>query len=139
MIINGSEKIVLGQEQTASNRIYIFPATNSQKYVLQAEMKCSADTRRVSPKQVNMFITKLPTGEHTIHVNLQRIKKNIPLCILFRALGKVTDKEIFQLVSLDTCDKELASLFKGTIAEGSTCLTQEEAYAYLSANLTYSP
>jgi len=139
MIIHGSEKTILGQEQTAFNKIYIFPATNSQKYVLQAEMKCSADTRRISPKQVNLFMTKLPTGEHILHVNLQRIKKNIPLCVLFRAMGKITDKEIFQLVSLNTDDEELAALFKGTISEGSTCLTQEDAFAYLSANLTYSP
>ena len=131
MIIHGSEKTILGQEQTASNKIYIFPATNSQKYVLQAEMKCSADTRRLSPKQVNLFITKLPTGEHIIHVNLQRIKKNIPLCVLFRAMGKLTDKEIVHLVALNTVDDELASLFKGTIADGSSCLTQEDAFAYL--------
>ena len=139
MIINGSEKTVLGQEHTASNRCYVFPATNSQKHLLQAEMKCSVDTKRVSPKQVNMFITKLPNGEHLIHINLQRIKKNIPLVIIFRALGVITDKEIFRMVSFEDTDSEVSSLFRGTIAEGSECLTQEDAFTYLSANLTYMP
>ena len=139
MIINGSEKTVLGQEHTASNKVYVFPATNSQKHVLQAEMKCSEDTKRVSPKQVNLFLSKLPNGEHVIHITLQRIKKNIPLCVVFRALGIMTDKDIYNKISFDTMDAEMSSMLRGTIAEGASCLTQEDAMTYLSSNLTYMP
>jgi DNA-directed RNA polymerase II subunit RPB2 len=137
-IINGSEKTVIGQEHTANNRIYCFPANNSQKYILQAEMKCSIDSKRVSPKQVNMLITRNPTGEHMIHVNISRIKKNIPIVIVFRALGILSDLAIYKMVTFED-DKEIAALFRGSIMEGSSCLTQEDALAYLSANLMYMP
>jgi DNA-directed RNA polymerase II subunit RPB2 len=136
-IINGSEKTVLGQERTAENKIYCFPAS-SHKYLLQAEMKCSPDSKRISPKQVNLYLSK-QNGEHVIHVNIPRIRKHIPIGIVFRAMNILTDKEMCRYMTMDAMDKEFAEMIRGSIIEASTCLTQEDALTYIAVHAMYTP
>ena len=135
-IVNGSEKIMIGQEQTATNKTYCFPANNSQKYELQAEMKCSPDYKRISPKQVNMYLTKL-NGEYSIHVNIPQIKRNIPIGILFRAMGIISDLSICKYILLNETDQEALLFLRGSLIESSTCLTQEDAHAYLTSHISF--
>ena len=62
-IINGSEKTVLGQERAAENKIYCFQSTgNSNKYLYQAEMKSVPDYKKISPKQINMYLYRYCFG-----------------------------------------------------------------------------
>jgi len=138
-IINGSEKTVLGQERTAENKIYCFPANNSHKYVSQAEIKCSPDTKRISPKQVNMYLSKSSNGDYLIHVNIPRIRKNIPIAILFRALGIISDKDICRFISMNVMDEEMCEYMKGSIIEASSCCSTEEAIVYIATHAMYAP
>lgn len=135
-IVNGSEKIVLGQERTAENKVYCFPANNTQKHVLQAEIKCSPDTKRISPKQVNIYLTKY-NQELSILVNIPRVKKNIPIGILFRAMGVLSDLSICNFILMGQMDTESLNLLRGTILESSSCLTQEDAVTYIMSNVMY--
>lgn len=95
-IINGSEKTVLGQERTAENRVYCFNVSkNNTKYSWSAEIKSVPDTKCISPKQTNVMISSKNNGfGNAIYVQIPRIKQVIPLFIVFRALGILTDKEI---------------------------------------------
>jgi DNA-directed RNA polymerase II subunit RPB2 len=136
-IINGSEKTVLGQERTAENKIYCFPASNSQKHLFQAEIKCTPDTKRISPKQINLYILKTSSGD-VIQVNLPRVRKYIPIGIVFRAMGILSDKEICKFMSLNKMDDEILELIRPSIVESSTCLTQEEAIHYISSQVMYN-
>jgi DNA-directed RNA polymerase II subunit RPB2 len=131
-IINGSEKTVLGQERMAENKMYCFPATGAlMKYIAQVEMKCVPDDKRVSPKQVNVLITK-SAGELVIHVQFPRAKKPVPLCVLFRALGVNTDRDICRHVLMkDGMDVEFLELLKGSITECGH-MSQSEALSYIA-------
>lgn len=135
-IINGSEKTVLGQERTAENKIYCFPASNFHRHLFQAEMKCTPDTKRVSPKQINLYILKAG-GDHVIQVNLPRVRKYIPIGILFRALGVLSDLQIVRYISLNKMDAPMMEMLRGSILEASTILTQEDAIQYISSHIMY--
>ena len=136
-IINGSEKTILGQERTAENKIYCFPAGNSHKYLLQAEIKCTPDSKKISPKQVNLYLSK-SNGDHFIHVNVPRIKKHIPIGIMFRALGVITDLDICKYMSISTLDKEMCDMMRGSIVEASNCYTKEDAIDFISTHVISS-
>lgn len=137
-IINGSEKTVIGQERAAENRVYVYTCSNaSARHIYQAEIKCVPDAKRVSPKQVTMYLLK---GGHdnTILVNLPRIRKQIPLFIVFRAIGVISDKAIGKCVTLNM-DAALLEALKGSLVEGSSCLTQEDAVMYMVGHAMYMP
>jgi len=136
-IINGSEKTVLGQERTAENKIYCFPASNSHKHLFQTEMKCSPDSKRISPKQVNMYLLKV-NGDYVIQVNLPRIRKHIPIGILFRAFGILSDLQICKFISMNQMDKDIEDMIRGSIIEASCCLTKEDAVQYISSHITFN-
>ena len=103
-IINGSEKTVLGQERAAENKIYCFKANKaSHKYVHSAEFKSIPDDKCISPKQIMMYITDSQSN-YSITIQIPRIKKPIPLFILFRAFQVISDKDICEKIIL-TNDK----------------------------------
>ena len=142
-IINGSEKTVLGQERASENKVFCFPVNNNtNKYLFQAEIKSVPDTKRISPKQINMYLSKVPTGDFVIQVNIPRIRKTIPLGIVFRALGVVTDKEMCTYILHDVKHKNnqgILSYLKGTLIEACECYTQEEAIQYITSHAMYTP
>jgi DNA-directed RNA polymerase II subunit RPB2 len=140
-IVNGSEKTVLGQERARENKIYIFqPVNNTNKYIYQAEIKTSPDHKRISPKQISMIILYNSHNEHVIQVNIPRIKKPIPLFIVFRALGILSDMEICKIILINfEKNTNMLELLKGSIYESNACFTQEEAVQYISAHAMYTP
>ena len=93
-IINGSEKTVLGQERAAENRVYCFNVSKNQtKYTWSAEIKSVPDFKCISPKQINVMMSSKNNGfGFPIVVQIPRIKQPIPLFIVFRALGVISDK-----------------------------------------------
>ena len=108
-IINGSEKTVLIQERAAENRVYCFNVKkNNNKWSWLAEIKSVPDYKCISPKQINMTIATRNNGfGHNIYIQIPRIKNPIPLFVLFRALGIISDKEICQFILLDIDTKKM--------------------------------
>lgn len=104
-IINGSEKTVLCQERAAENKVYCFNVSKGNtKWNWTAEIKSVPDYKHISPKQVNIMIAAKPNGSgYPIYVQIPRIKVPVPLFVVFRALGVVSDKAIceYVLLSLD--------------------------------------
>ena len=136
-IINGSEKTVLGQERTSENAIHCFPSNNA-KYTFQAELKSVPDYKRISPKQVNMYLTKVAGNEPGIIVSIPRIRKPVPLFVLFRALGILSDKAICLLICPEP-DPVLLESLKGSVVEASTFLTQEDCLQCIVAHAMFTP
>ena len=78
------------------------------KYSWTAEIKSVPDFKCISPKQINILLsskqngnTTKPSGEskyitndHALRVQLPKIKIPIPLFIVFRALGVISDGDI---------------------------------------------
>ena len=99
-IINGSEKTVLGQERAAENKVLCYNvAKNNTKFLYVAEIKSIPDSKCISPKQINMMVTAKQNGfGHPLVIQIPRMKQPIPLFVVFRALGVLSDREICEYI-----------------------------------------
>jgi DNA-directed RNA polymerase II subunit RPB2 len=143
-IINGSEKTVLGQERAAENKVYCFNVSNSNtKYSWLAEVKSIPDTKCISPKQINMMISSKHNGfGYPFTIQIPRIKLPIPLFIVFRALGIVSDKHICECILLSINAphySQMLNMLQASIIEANKCLTTEDAIAYITSHAMYTP
>jgi DNA-directed RNA polymerase II subunit RPB2 len=143
-IINGSEKTVLGQERAAENRVYCFNVSkNNTKYNWIAEVKSVPDFKCISPKQINMMISSKNNGfGNAIYVQMPRVKQPIPLFIVFRALGVMSDKDICDKILLDIHNeknKQMLEMLQASIIEANKHLTQEECIRYITSFAMYTP
>jgi len=143
-IINGSEKTVLGQERAAENRVYCFNiAKNNTKYNWSAEIKSVPDFKCISPKQINMMISSKNNGfGQPICIQIPRVKQPIPLFIVFRALGVISDKEICEYILLDLDVpkyKVMLDNLQASIIEANKHLTKEECIRYITSYVIYTP
>ena len=143
-IINGSEKTVLGQERAAENRVYCFNINkNDTKYTWKAEIKSVPDFKCISPKQINMMISSKNNGfGNAICVELPRIKQPIPLFVVFRALGIVSDQEICEKILLNIADektKPMLEALQASVIEANKYLTQDECVRHITSYAMYTP
>ena len=142
-IVKGSEKTVLGQERAAENKVYVFDGKNTTKWSYYAEIKSIPDFKCISPKQIEMMIACKNNGfGHGLYIQIPRIKQPIELFILFRALGVLSDKEICEYIVLDIDNeeqKDLAQCLQASIIDANKYTTQEEAIAYITTYVAYTP
>jgi len=143
-IINGSEKTVLGQERAAENRVYCFNISkNETKYIWKAEIKSVPDFKCISPKQINMMIVSKNNGfGYAICIELPRVKQPIPLFVVFRAIGVITDKEICEKILLnidDNKNKQMLEALQASVIEANKFITQEECIKYITSFVMYTP
>jgi DNA-directed RNA polymerase II subunit RPB2 len=143
-IINGSEKIVIPQERAAENKVYCFNIKkNNNKWEWLAEIKSVPDNRCISPKQINMMIASRNSGfGHPIYIQIPRIKQPVPLFILFRALGIISDKEICEIIVLDIDNEKMKKMvfgLKASIVQAAKHITKEEALNYIVNLAMYTP
>ena len=143
-IINGSEKTVLGQERAAENRIYCFNVSkNNTKYSWTAEINSIPDFKCISPKKTILMLSSKNNGfGYPIFVQIPRIKVPVPLFVLFRALGIITDKEICERILLNLEDKQYSNMLdslQASIIDSNRCLTQDESIKYIVGQAMYTP
>jgi DNA-directed RNA polymerase II subunit RPB2 len=145
-IINGSEKTVLGQERAAENKVYCFNiAKNNTKYCWIAELKSVPDYKCISPKQINMMVCMKNNGfGHALHIQLPKVKQPVPLFVVFRALGIISDKEICTYILLDHEKEEaqpLLDALQASIIDANTLMlmTEEDCVHHLTTHVMFTP
>jgi DNA-directed RNA polymerase II subunit RPB2 len=143
-IINGSEKTVLGQERAAENRVMCFNVSkNNTKYTWVAEIKSVPDAKCISPKQINMMISSKNNGfGYSLSMQLPRVKQPIPLFIVFRAVGVLSDKEICERILLDiNCGetKNMVEALHASVVDANKYLTQDDCIKYITSFVMYTP
>jgi DNA-directed RNA polymerase beta subunit len=143
-IINGSEKTVLGQERAAENRVYCFNISkNSTKYTWMAEIKSVPDFKCISPKQINMMITSKNNGfGFPIVIQIPRIKQPMPLFVVFRAIGIISDKDICEKILLNVESRNhtmMLNALQASIIDANKWITQEDAMKSMVSHVMYTP
>ena len=79
---------------------------------------------------------------YPIVAQIPRVKNPIPLFIVFRALGVISDEEICHYILLNLESKENQSMcdsLQASIIDANTCLTQEECIKYITTHVMYTP
>jgi DNA-directed RNA polymerase II subunit RPB2 len=143
-IINGSEKTCLGQERAAENTIYCFDITkNNSKWSHMAEIKSVPDWKSISPKQISIIISQKNNGNgYGIYIQIPRIRQPIPIFVVFRALGIITDKDICSKIVLDienTDNQKYLEQLKASIVEANGYITEEAAIKYVVSQVIFTP
>jgi DNA-directed RNA polymerase II subunit RPB2 len=101
-IVNGSEKALIAQERMSTNQVYVFRKQQPAVYTFSAEIRSqlSAHSRLASQTFIRMMHKKgeKSGGVQVIQTTLPYIKTDVPIFIVFRALGVLADKDIFELI-----------------------------------------
>jgi len=140
-IINGSEKTVIGQERAAENQVYCFNLKKNTKYSWQAEVRSVPDFKQISPKLINVMISKKATENgHPLYIDLPKLRSPISLFTLFKALGVLSDKKICEyiLLNVDNNDQQFLPLLKASIIDSNKITTQEEAFNLIVSHAQFT-
>lgn len=116
-IVNGTEKIIIGVEEVANNRM-----------VVTKERKRGVEMARINSEK-NQYIQRhmIERKDRILYMNFSNLR-NVPLIVVIRALGLETDKQIIEAIS-DTpeMDEEILT----NIYEFEEVGTKENALEYL--------
>ena len=126
-IINGTEKVILMQEQLSKNRIIVekdkfgFATANCQSSTHEKKTRC------------DILIKKGRNGEKRMKLKHNQLTEahGLPVCIIFKALGIVSDIEIVQLVC--GSDQHMQNEFMSSLEECHELrvITQNQAWNYI--------
>ncbi|ESN95719.1 hypothetical protein HELRODRAFT_102505 [Helobdella robusta] len=136
-IINGTEKVIIAQERMANNTVYVYSQDDS-KYAYKTELRSCLEqsSRPTSTMWVNMMD---PAGSGAKNVGIQPrivallpyIKQEIPIIIVFRALGFLSDRDILEHIIYDFDDLEMMEMVKSSIEEASCVQNQQVALNFI--------
>lgn len=120
-IINGSERVIVTQEDLATNRVLVDYGKSGSNVTHTAKIISSTAGYRVP-------ITIERLRDSTIYVSFPAVPGRIPFVILMRALGLETDRDITFAVSLDP---EIQNELLPSLEQASSIATQEEALDFI--------
>lgn len=141
-IIDGKEKAVIPQEKFADNILYIRKAEDD-KYLYSAEIRSVSENlskpirtlsvKIVAPHTEGIIPNIKKYSFKNIVVNIPNVRKPVPLFILFRALGIISDKDIITMCLLDI-DKyeDMLDLFVPSVHDAGAVLSQRVAVDFIA-------
>lgn len=124
-IVNGTEKVILVQEQLSKNRIIV--EADEKKGIVQASVTSSTHERKSK--------TYVVTKNGKIYLKHNSISEEIPIVIVLKACGVVSDLEIMQLVCGN--DSSYQDIFAINFEEASkyNIYTQQQALEYIGTKV----
>lgn len=135
-IINGSEKVLIAQEKMSTNHVYVFKKRQPNKYCYVAEVRSMAESQNRPPS--GMFVRMLSragakggsSGQY-IRATLPYIRTEIPIIVVFRALGFVADKDILEHICYDFSNTAMMELLRPSLEEAFVIQNQQVALDYI--------
>lgn len=136
-IINGSEKVLIGQERMATNTVYVF-SMKDHKFAYRAEIRSLLEnsSRPTSTLYVNMLARggqssrKSAVGQLIVAI-IPYIKEEIPVIVVFRALGFESDRDILEHVVYDFEDQEMMERIKPSLDEAFVIQDRNVALSFI--------
>ena len=135
-IVDGKEKVIVSQEKFANNMIYV--SKNDDKsdiYSYSAEIRSvSEDTSKpIRTTAIKIVAPSDSITNNQIVVAVPNVKKPVPLFILMRALGVISDKDIIQTCLLDlNKNKDYIDYFIPSVHNANSFFNQETAIKYIA-------
>jgi DNA-directed RNA polymerase II subunit RPB2 len=136
MIINGNEKVVISQERISNNSIQVFQTKrNNIKYSHVAEIRSCHENIFNIPKLISIKIgNNTDKFNNDIKITIPNIKHEIPIIIIFRLFGCLSDKEILYNIidnSSKDIDDVLVKVLLKSFETSSNIRTETDAYKYI--------
>lgn len=131
-IIDGKEKVIVAQERNSTNNLFISRVEKDPKYCYSAFIHCSSEISSVFPKTIKFKVLKSDRRRNAIVVNIPHIETDIPLAILFRALGIENDLAIIKHILPSVEDSIELDILRQSIVDGNFIYSEREAKEYLA-------
>ena len=140
-IIDGMEKVIISQEKFADNLLYIRKNKEDDVYSFSAEIRSvSEDTSKPIRTTAVKIVAPSPSlSNNQIVVAVPNVKKPVPLFILMRALGVVSDKDIIKTCLLTDLDDEIENnknpyidLFIPSVHDAYKFFNQQNALEFIA-------
>ena len=133
-IINGNEKVVISQDRISENQTLVFQP-NGNADGLYAEIRSMPDGVFLPPKTTSLHLSGKPNHMgRVIRMNASFLRSDIPVFVMFRALGVESDKDILAYILLDINDQKNERLVQELAAcadDASDIHTQTDALQVL--------
>jgi DNA-directed RNA polymerase II subunit RPB2 len=133
-IIDGKEKTVVSQEKFGDNMLYIRDV-NNEETLYSAEIRSVSEnvSKPIRTLSVRLVAPSTTYTNKNIVVAIPNVRKPVPLFIVFRALGVISDKQIISMCLLDMDKYEsMVDLFIPSVHDAGGVLTQQIALKYIA-------
>jgi len=138
-IVNGNEKVLIMQDRINENDTLVF-APNNNNDGIYAEIRSMSDSTYLPSKTTSLnMVGKMNHMGRNIRLNTSFLRSEVPVFIMFRALGIICDKEIIAHIVYDHNNKDNQRIICQLMAcceDASDINTQEQAEEYLIRNMT---
>ena len=138
-IIDGKEKTVIPQEKFGDNMLRVNKSSNPE-FLYSAEIKSVSEnsSKPVRSLRIDIVAPSKRFSNGNIVVNIPNVRAPVPLFIVFRALGFITDKDIIQMCLLDMDKYEnLVDDFIPSVHDAGPIMTQLNALQYIAQLAKY--
>ena len=136
-IIDGKEKTVVCQEMFGNNMLYISQPSDD-KVLYSADIRSVSENASKPVRTLSVKMMSLSPSFKNIVVNIPNVRKPIPLFIVFRALGIISDKQIITMCLLDMEKYEtMVDLFTSSIYDAGGIMTQRNALKYIATCMKF--
>ena len=140
-IIGGGEKVIVAQERMATNFVYVFNKKEQSGFSWQAEVRSNIDGSNRPPVLFAVKIAKKNTHlknnlDGLITARIPYVKADIPIVILFRALGLESDKDIMDYIVFDENDNSFKELLRPSLEYSSEYRGKNECLEYIGNKAT---
>ena len=129
-IINGNEKVLISQDRINENKTLVFQPNNNSEG-LYAEIRSINDSSYLPPKTTCLNMSgKLNHMGRIIRINTSFLRSEVPVFIIFRALGIISDKEIIYHIVYDIDQEKNERIINELMAcceDSCDITTQEQA------------
>ena len=139
-IIHGSERTILCQEKVADNRIMVFSSKKTAaKYTHSVELKSLHESFTMPPKKLEIrYNTKFNGFGQPLTACFPRFREDIPVMVIFRALGMEADEDIVKLIWGSKTGEYETMTASFRECSDIKVYTRDDAIEYLSHHLQYS-
>jgi DNA-directed RNA polymerase II subunit RPB2 len=140
-IIDGKEKVIISQEKFADNLLYIRANKEDDVYSHSAEIRSVSEdsSKPIRTTSVKIIAPSPSLSNNQIVVAVPNVKKPVPLFILMRALGVISDKDIIQTCLLTNLDDEIENnknpyidLFIPCVHDANKIFNQQNALEFIA-------
>lgn len=112
----------------STNQVYVFSKPQPATYTYSSEIRSSVEkgSKQSSTLYIKMLskVDRVSAG-HPIHASLPYIKQDIPIVVVFRALGFVADRDILEHICYDETDQQMYEMLKPCIEEAFVIQEQQ--------------
>lgn len=129
-IVSGGEKVIIAQERMASNTVHIFKKAQPAPYTHYAEIRSVPEKSSRTPSAFSIKVLKSP---RTISASLPLMKQDIPVLVIYRALGFLNDREIMSHIvgSGGDGDDEIRAFLIPSVEEAAAIQDQQAALDFI--------